>query len=1474
MHKNLLREQSGKLLRFLSSSKQLSKRLLGAGALLLTSLGAQAQTTVFAETFEGATNSFTIVNGTETNQWYVGTIGGNGPTTAGTKSAFVSGDGGLTNTYNVSATSVVHFYRDVTFPAGLNIVQLSFDWKAGGESTYDYIQAFTVPTTVTPVAGTLLVNGTAGAVQLGSNINLQPTFGRTALQLPASVAGTTQRLVFTWRNDGSAGAQPPAVIDNITVTAQVATPISGAYTINSALPTAGTNFASFSAAANRLNLDGVSGPTTITVAGGPYTEQFLLGQVPGVSATNTLVINGNGRTLQFASSNTNQRAVVQLNGTDYTTINNLVIDPSGGSTPGTYGYGVLLTNAADNDRITNCTINNDPNGTNSNFIGIAVSGLTTSPTATGNSANNLLLEGNTINGGYYGITLYGNSTTSLNTGNILRNNNIRDFYFYGVYCGYQEGAQFIGNDVSRPLRTNGSTFYGIYTFSSRGLAIERNRVHDTFTGNPTSTSAVYAIYVANGTTGTATAPNDVVNNALYNLTGNGTQYLIYSSGSDYSRIYNNTVSSDVQASTTTSATYGIYSSGAGADVKNNVVSVTRGGTGTRYGLYYLTTAPSSNYNDIYVPNGTVGYFLTAYTTLTAWQASNNFAFDQNSVSVNPGFVAAATGNLAPTNGFLNSGGTPLTRVPQDIAGTTRGATPDLGAYEFAPTITIDLAPSALVSPFSNAGCFGATESIVVRVRNNGNATINFATNPATVTVVVTPPTGAAQTFTTTVNTGTVAAGATQDVTLPGTLNMTTAGTYSFAVTGTVTGDLNTTNDALTPAVTRIRTAAAVVAGVVSPASSSICVSGTATLTLTGSANGNIQWQSSTSATGPFANIAGATSTTYTTPVLNSTTYYRASISCSTTVYSNVSTVTVNNPVISAAPSPLVTCAGGTVTLSATVPAGISVRYYTTATGGTPVGTGNPFVTPALTAGTTYYAEAFTGTTAVAGLADNSAANGTFSQSLATDYPLGFAVTQAGTLRSVDVYPSSAGTFTVRLYTVPGGQPGSGVVVPGSDVTITVTAAQVGTLVTIPVNYVLTPGDYKLSNAVGGTGRYSTYSGTYPLTSANGALSVTGSYTLSSSTTYSNTTYNSFFNLTFSNECANTARTPIVVNVTPGLVASLPVAAFTSCGTTPYQLAGTIAGTSTGATYTSSGTGTFSPNATTLNATYTPSAADVAAGTVTLTLTPTGPAAPCTSVGRVTLTLVTPPNATFSYPSGLLCTGSGPVAPILPAGGVVGTFTTTGTGLRLDPVTGVINLTTQIATGTYTITNTVAAAGVCNGTTSTATITISPGIPRPTLSAQALPGGGVQLSTNPLGPVLYQFFVNGVAVGPPSSSFATTVANAPRNGSYTVVLSVAGGCSSPPSTPALVTGTAVANLPGVSLRVYPNPTADGQLTLELSGSKAKSSQLTVLNALGQVVHTGTVAVGTAALDLRSLAAGVYVFRVLTTEGVLTQRVVRQ
>ena len=88
------------------------------------------------------------------------------------------------------------------------------------------------------------------------------------------------------------------------------------------------------------------------------------------------------------------------------------------------------------------------------------------------------------------------------------------------------------------------------------------------------------------------------------------------------------------------------------------------------------------------------------------------------------------------------------------------------------------------------------------MKNVGFAPIDFALNPATVTVSVTGP--VTQVYSETVSTGILPPNATLDVTVlgPMLLDMSLPGVYSFATTATVAGDQNTTNDNLLPTPTR------------------------------------------------------------------------------------------------------------------------------------------------------------------------------------------------------------------------------------------------------------------------------------------------------------------------------------------------------------------------------------------------------------------------------------------------------------------------------------------------------------------------------------------------------------------------------------------------------------------------------------------------------------------------------------------------
>ncbi|KAA9333493.1 hypothetical protein F0P96_11040, partial [Hymenobacter busanensis] len=514
-------------------------------------------------------------------------------------------------------------------------------------------------------------------------------------------------------------------------------------------------------------------------------------------------------------------------------------------------------------------------------------------------------------------------------------------------------------------------------------------------------------------------------------------------------------------------------------------------------------------------------------------------------------------------------------------------------------VAIDLAATALVTPVATQSCYSNAETVTVTVRNEGTQALNFATNPATVSVVVTTP-GGTQTLTAAINTGTLASGATQNVTLATPLDMSAVGTYSFALTGTVQGDLNTSNDALTPAVTR--TVVAPVAGTVTPAARNLCVSGTVALTLTGAANGSIQWQQSTDNV-TFTNVAGATSATYTTPVLTQAMFYRAQVSCGTqTATSNVAAITVSNPLVASTNSPVAVCSGNTATLTATAATGTSLRFFDALTGGTALATGTSFTTPALTASRQYFVEAFNATTESVGRTAPTSTSST----TALNYGLVFTAANAFTLNSVDVYPNgAAGNLVVQV------QDNTGTLIPGLTATVAVPTGTGTTAFTVPLNFNIPAGTGMRLIAVSSPSLVRESTGaTFPYTTPSGNVSITGGYISGASTTYY-----FFYNWQIAAECVSASRTAIQVNVT------------------------------------------------------------------------------------------TPATADFSYAAASYCTSATAAAtPTLGTGATAGTFSST-SGLTLNATTGAITPATSTP-GTYTVTNTVAAAGGCGAVTSTTTVTIT------------------------------------------------------------------------------------------------------------------------------------------------------------------------
>src|SRR5207237_486407 len=143
---------------------------------------------------------------------------------------------------------------------------------------------------------------------------------------PAAVAVanlTVNPTTTTWyKAEVTCGGQG---VRSTEVQVQVYQPLSGNYTINPGMPAGATNFQTLAAAASNLSCAGVAGPVVFDVTNGSYNEQVVLGYIPGTSATNTVLFNGNGSTISFAGV-TGERATVRLNDADHVTLDNFIIN--------------------------------------------------------------------------------------------------------------------------------------------------------------------------------------------------------------------------------------------------------------------------------------------------------------------------------------------------------------------------------------------------------------------------------------------------------------------------------------------------------------------------------------------------------------------------------------------------------------------------------------------------------------------------------------------------------------------------------------------------------------------------------------------------------------------------------------------------------------------------------------------------------------------------------------------------------------------------------------------------------------------------------------------------------------------------------------------------------------------------------------------------------------------------------------------
>ena len=158
---------------------------------------------------------WTLVNGNCANAWTWGTAASNG-------GLYISNDGGASNAYTNTNSAMVYAIKTLDFEAG--VYHFAFDWKANGQTDFDYLRVALAPASANLQAGTSKPAGFEAttlptgwiALDGGSQLNSTTEWQTVGNDVLIPTDGTYQ-MVLAWWNDNAGGSNPPAAIDNVSI---------------------------------------------------------------------------------------------------------------------------------------------------------------------------------------------------------------------------------------------------------------------------------------------------------------------------------------------------------------------------------------------------------------------------------------------------------------------------------------------------------------------------------------------------------------------------------------------------------------------------------------------------------------------------------------------------------------------------------------------------------------------------------------------------------------------------------------------------------------------------------------------------------------------------------------------------------------------------------------------------------------------------------------------------------------------------------------------------------------------------------------------------------------------------------------------------------------------------------------------------------------------------------------------------------
>ncbi len=497
------------------------------------------------------------------------------------------------------------------------------------------------------------------------------------------------------------------------------------------------------------------------VASNPLVK--ILGN--NVTIDGSITAGGTTKDLTFSNTSTTGPSVVFMGSaasatplTNVTLKNAIFINGSANST------NIIIANGTTTaGYFNNITIQNNELRTGFNGLFVLAN------TAAGNG-NNLVITGNTINNtivqnGIYVAGVGGTSTISNNTVGITNptvGSSTTPAGAIGInVAAATNNASVFGNTISvKSTAASGVNYTTGIALSPGATNVSTKIYNNTITevsGFLTyiNSSGVYltgvtpnvSIYnnkvsgIKNTNTGgtpiqgfllgsTSTAANVLVyNNSISDVQGTGASQVagIYAfAGAGY-KIYNNSVSLNT-SNTETGISAGLYVYGTnitaanGWDIRNNILSNSKTG-GSRYAIY--STAANTVFSNIdynnYSSSGTALGYTGSADRVTLANIQTGFGGNTNSLALTPIFNGTTDLHLSTSsNAGLDNKGVTLAEVTTDLDGTTRSATPDMGAYEFTYVAPVT-APNCttITSPVNNATGVTPNPTSIVWANANG-----------------------------------------------------------------------------------------------------------------------------------------------------------------------------------------------------------------------------------------------------------------------------------------------------------------------------------------------------------------------------------------------------------------------------------------------------------------------------------------------------------------------------------------------------------------------------------------------------------------------------------------------------------------------------------------------------------------------------------------------------------------------------------